>query len=249
MGLIFEMSQRGRICSAVKAYFQNLHNNVHLAVKFLPKPNTGAQGGFICQVANEDYFIKNHTFMGRSANHSRVDLRELFVYRALFLMGTGAEPHFIGSGYSNAYISKLALHIATKRVPGFQRRADRSTCSFSDDHQTQLNIIKEIFFLTDLNSGNVGLDDRKRLAIVDFVVEPSQNCIHRPNVFDKFREIPEPCKDSLRTWNLLESANTAKSSLRNDQQRLGRIIWREGYEEYLEIVMKNIHFVTNLFSQ
>ncbi|CAJ0582934.1 unnamed protein product, partial [Mesorhabditis spiculigera] len=234
---------------AVTSYFKNHYKDDQLAVNFLPKPDTGAQGGFICQVANGEFFVKNHTFMGRSSNHSRVDLRALFVYRVLHLMGAGAEPHFIGTAYSNVYVSKLALHIATKRVPGFQRRANRSTCNFSANHQMQLNLIQEIFYLSDLNSGNFGLDEQQRLFVVDFVVAPPKDCVHRASVFDQFRENTETCEEALRNWNLLENVNATNSSLLDDRQRLNRIIWRDGYDEYLENVLRNVNLFQNLFSQ
>lgn len=131
----------------MKSYFKNHYKDDQLAVNFLPKPDTGAQvipfyflhhsshnafqGGFICQVANDEFFVKNHTFMGRSSNHSRVDLRELFMYRVLHLMGAGAEPHFIGSAYSDVYVSKLVLHIATKRGNFISLFYSDTLCYFS----------------------------------------------------------------------------------------------------------------------
>ncbi|CAI4224958.1 unnamed protein product [Auanema sp. JU1783] len=164
-------------------------------------------------------------------------------------MGAGAEPHFIRTTYSNLYVSKLALHIATEKVPGFQRRADRLTCNFTAKHQMQLNIIKEIFFLSDLNSGNFGLDEREPLVVVDFVVLPPKDCVHRFTVFNQFCDNTETCKMALRNWNLLESVNAAKSTLQNDNQRLNSIIWRDGYDEYLETVLANVNLFQNLFSQ
>ncbi|CAP26156.1 Protein CBG06247 [Caenorhabditis briggsae] len=100
---------------AVGSYFRKYFANEALSITFSPKPDTGAQGGFIVHVADADYFVKNHTFMGRGSAHSRVDKREIFVYRLLQFIGVGADAHFIPSAYSRCYTSALALHIATKR--------------------------------------------------------------------------------------------------------------------------------------
>ena len=55
-------------------------------------------------------------------------------------------------------------------VEDFKKRALRSKCSFTADHQSLLDLIKNVLYLEDLNSGNYGLDHKHQLMIVDFVV-------------------------------------------------------------------------------
>lgn len=55
-------------------------------------------------------------------------------------------------------------------VLGFQKRANRSTCTFTNNHQIEMDLIKNMLYLSDLNSGNFGLDEKQQLAIVDFGV-------------------------------------------------------------------------------
>lgn len=55
-------------------------------------------------------------------------------------------------------------------VPGFQRRADRSACNFTQNHQAQLGLLENTFYLKDLHYGNYGLDGKLELAVVDFGV-------------------------------------------------------------------------------
>ena len=144
------------------------------------------QGGFICKTETEEFFVKNHTFItSHESQHSRPDHCKVFIYRLLHLIGVGAEPHFIPNKHSKKYAFTLAFYIATKRgnlliyfgtiytiivVSGFKRRADHSSCHFTSQHQLQLDMLKCLFCLTDLNSGNYGLDENEQLFIIDFMV-------------------------------------------------------------------------------
>ncbi|CAD6192090.1 unnamed protein product [Caenorhabditis auriculariae] len=220
---------------AVASYFRNYFANEALSITFSPKPDTGAQGGFIVHVANADYFVKNHTFMGgRGSAHSRVDKREIFVYRLLQFMGIGADAHFIPSAYSRCYTSALALHIATKRVQGFFKRAHRSACPFTDEHQMLLDLIRKLLCLCDLNSGNYGLNDKHQLIIIDFMVIPQESCIHSATLFGQRLDHPS-LNMIIKNWNLLENFTKATESIADDCKRMEHIIWRNSYDEYLKL--------------
>ena len=55
-------------------------------------------------------------------------------------------------------------------MPGFHRYADYPERSFIDNHRIQLGLLKNMFYLKDLNYGNYSLDDNRELAVVDFEV-------------------------------------------------------------------------------
>ncbi|UMM28920.1 hypothetical protein L5515_011531 [Caenorhabditis briggsae] len=231
---------------AVGSYFRKYFANEALSITFSPKPDTGAQGGFIVHVADADYFVKNHTFMGRGSAHSRVDKREIFVYRLLQFIGVGADAHFIPSAYSRCYTSALALHIATKRVQGFQKkRALRSACPFTDEHQMRLDLIRNLLYLGDLNSRNYGLDDKHQLIIIDFVVLPQESCIHSATLFGQRLDHPS-LNMIIKNWKLLENFTKATESIANDCKRMESIIWRDGYDKYLKVVLENIKLLNNM---
>ncbi|CAP26157.2 Protein CBG06246 [Caenorhabditis briggsae] len=184
--------------------------------------------------------------MGRGSAHSRVDKREIFVYRLLQFIGVGADAHFIPSAYSRCYTSALALHIATKRVQGFQKkRALRSACPFTDEHQMRLDLIRNLLYLGDLNSRNYGLDDKHQLIIIDFVVLPQESCIHSATLFGQRLDHPS-LNMIIKNWKLLENFTKATESIANDCKRMESIIWRDGYDKYLKVVLENIKLLNNM---
>ncbi|CAI4230484.1 unnamed protein product [Auanema sp. JU1783] len=224
------------IQKAVRVYFKKFFADEALAIKFSPKPSTGAQGGFIAHVADDIFFVKNHAFVDRPSAHSRVDKREIFIYRLL---------HFIPSAYPGSFTSAIALHIATKKVEGFQTRAQRSSCPFTAAHQMQLDLIKNIFYLSDLNSGNYGIDEKLQLTIIDFVVLPQECCIHTASMFGQQLDHPS-LNVIVKNWDLLKNFTEATESITNDCKQMSNIIWREGYDEFLKVVLENIKLLNKM---
>ena len=194
------------------------------------------------------FHLKTHLgIAARSSNHQSPDLRELFVYRLLEMIKIGPEVHFL----PNVHHSSFGLYIATKDVVFFKRALEARTI-ISNECKLQLDLLRRIFYLTDLHSANYGLDGDKNLCIVDFQVDHhTKSADVKEYLHGDREERVRVGKISFEHWNLVKMVDDADNriSVQKDLFREKQIIFlpSKNYAEYLSQVKKNIFTFGDMF--
>lgn len=179
----------------------------------------GVQGGLICKVLeNEEtvrkFYVKEH--MG-IANWQHADIREIFTYKLLELIGVGPKVYFI----PNVHYSSLGLYIGTAEVPGFQP-ADTEGIEISPEIYAQRDLVRRLLFVKDLHSKNFGIDDKGNLSIIDLQIKNSVDSEMIYKYLEGYQSwkgsrelrirVAEECIEKWKLIDTLDEANEAIST-------------------------------------
>ncbi|KAI6229390.1 hypothetical protein M3Y95_00526100 [Aphelenchoides besseyi] len=233
-------------------------------VVFSPKPNTGAQGGFVCSVKRSEeilgkYFLKTHSGISNlPSGNQPADLCELLIYKRMHLVRMGQEVHFL----ANAHTSCSGTYIATKEVPSFRPAATKKLVMPTSESY-KLDMLRIIFYLRDLesNNNNYGLDGNDKLCIVDFHIGDYKKSI-KSSIVSYLRsnervEVYETCMEEWKLADVVKKADVEilcqKLQLKTDSIAAGT---SKSYTDYLKkswktfnLSVKNLKILFNpLFS-
>uniref|UniRef100_A0A1I7UBK2 Ubiquitin-like domain-containing protein n=1 Tax=Caenorhabditis tropicalis TaxID=1561998 RepID=A0A1I7UBK2_9PELO len=209
----------------------------------------GIQGGLICHIWRNKtivgkYYVKEH--MGLS-NWQSADIREIFVYKLLELIGCGPNVHFI----PNTHYSSFGLYIGTEEVPGFQR-ADTEGMEISCEIYAQRDLLRRILSIRDLHSKNFGIDAYGKLSIVDLQVKNNVDAHMVHKYLDGYqgwkgsKELRiQVAKDYITSWDLLNNFDKANAAIcmQKDLFKKHSISYKpsRNFEEYFLLIKNNLH--------
>jgi hypothetical protein len=236
------------IQDAVREYFLIRHCKAGLdenlfQVSFSPK-KSGIQTGFTCDISDGSrkirFYIKTHQYGPTESNPLSVkppDTKELFIYQLLQHIGIGPEVHFIVPSHG----SKITIYIATK-----------------DCHLT---------LLSKLANGTANTEALVQLDL-DFRIEKQSGGYFKSDIVDRFYQgngefnytglmaeavgIPQAqklhiLKESLRSWNLLETIDRTVSEIRQFIQKIStKIQLDDDLQRYFQDVKATINILSQV---
>ncbi|KAF1762851.1 hypothetical protein GCK72_011114 [Caenorhabditis remanei] len=244
--------------SATRFFTKKFPNST---LKFNPKQG-GSRAGIVVTVTwngeETTYYMKTYHRAGSTiSRQNELDLREMFAYRLLEVIGVGPVVFFpFYDGPTNIH------YIATEEVEEF-KELDKI-----DDVVLQKKLVVEVYLLSlilgirDLHEGNIGSTREKALSIIDFYVVDTDNFQRRrilddlknkSNVGDlgKVREIlteieyeerMKIAKDALPNWSRINSITIDIIGVEiKELQELGTKyrIGTDDVESYLEDIKFN----------
>ena len=259
------------IQSAVATYFYAEHHKAGLKdgkfdIQFYSKSD-GAQTGLICHILNGEqicrYFIKTHQHGPTKNNPISLqppDVKEAFIYKLLYRIGSGPEVHFIVPVHD----TRRTVYIATKDCHlVLLSNLTHETVNFKA--LLQLDLISRILCLRDcasnpFNCGQVG----DKPMIVDFRVDSQPTGYLKSDILDRFykgngefnyvglmgtavktsnQEKLNIVKESLEEWKLLKSIEEGAAEVNEWIQEVrGKI----GFENDLDQYARDIKATVNL---
>ncbi|KAI6200002.1 hypothetical protein M3Y96_00687200 [Aphelenchoides besseyi] len=139
-----------------------------------PKETNGTRCGVLCYLKPEhddvpDFQVKTDHRGGSSLSKDSItgpDIREMFNYKLLELIGVGPEVQFVASSNKE---SKTAAYICTRWRTDFVELNKLDAADLNVDALEQLHLLQIILSIEDMHGENVGQwKDTKKAAIVDF---------------------------------------------------------------------------------
>uniref|UniRef100_A0A914CW54 Uncharacterized protein n=1 Tax=Acrobeloides nanus TaxID=290746 RepID=A0A914CW54_9BILA len=274
---------RETIETAARYYFFDLKKDRPASstfkICFQDKP-TGVHSGRLCTVIDHDgesnFYIKtNYGGPTKSNSKSRMapNLREVFGYSLLQLIGIGPESHFICPPPGTA---TRTIFIATKAIPDFDRNRMDKLTSKTENIKTillEIHILCSILCITDVHQDNCGQFNMKPM-IIDFAIPWRDDyrvnvrqiiCEKTPPPADilvngvenkDLKKVADECsseeriniaKTALKKWNLMEAIEKAKTRTNEVKEHMrlqGIEIQRtDDFAKYIEEVKYNCSFL------
>ncbi|CAJ0578876.1 unnamed protein product, partial [Mesorhabditis spiculigera] len=157
---------------AATTFFSKMYPNSNIAFK---DKEGGTRIGIVvvvtCHDETTNYYMKTYHHAGTSLPVQSAgkgyppDLREMFAYRLLELIGVGPAVVF---PFSTA--STYIHYIATKEVNEFTELHKIEDLNLQKKIVVEAFLLQLILGIRDLNEGNIGSNMKKTLSIVDFCV-------------------------------------------------------------------------------
>ncbi|EFO98448.1 hypothetical protein CRE_02671 [Caenorhabditis remanei] len=200
---------------SAKKFFNKKFPNSTLNFK---EKSGGTRSGIVvtvtCDRKDTTYFMKTFHQAGTSGSYSSMkrhppDLREMFAYRLLQIIGVGPVvffPYYEGS-----------TTILTEKVKEFTEVDKIEDVALQKKVVVESYLLSLILGIRDLNIGNIGSNQQKDLAIVDFCVTNGVNFVERKivnNFLNKNNfDVPDISHDTLANIGHEERMKIAKDAL------------------------------------
>jgi hypothetical protein len=251
-----------------------------ISCKEISSNDPGSRAALLCHVKLENeiicYRVKTNHHAGTEVGvvFDFIDMRELFCYKLLELIGVGATIDFI----PNTLGSKLVIYIGSKWINNFVpfRQAQNSGENVPTSMATlekssiqralvQIQFLGCFLKLVDLHGDNMGMRDN-RPVIIDFWIGNWSDVITKYylndliNVRSDYKQLLTECqeaertkigKDCVRQWDIMKKIDEANTVLQTEKLRFGsrNLQYKydtESLDTFIKDLKKNIeHFMKN----
>ncbi|EGT36628.1 hypothetical protein CAEBREN_31136 [Caenorhabditis brenneri] len=235
----------------------------------------GTRTGIVVVITYENekatYYMKTYHHAGSSmsiqnmAGRKTPDLREMFAYRFLEVIGVGPTVYF---PYYDG--SKFIHYIATKEVMQFTMFNDIKDLGLKKKVVVESYLLSLLIGVRDLNEGNIGSNEDSTVSIIDFYVTDKDNFVE-PDIINTFKnksrfggegtaadvlvEIgPEErmsiVKDAVTQWSMIKEMTTdiidqEKTELKAHGIEFGTVT--NDVESYLRDIKLNYETICSAF--
>ncbi|CAI4227335.1 unnamed protein product [Auanema sp. JU1783] len=257
---LYKDSQCEPITQASEAYFSTLYDDdpvcPKLSIKWEKKRSQkifNAAWTLRCSIYREEtllktYYVRTHTKLTQPHDNENADLRVLFMYKLLEILGLGPKVHvYRNSGHG------FGLYTASERVPDFKSfqfltdNTDKNTLLYY-----QVRLLCFCFYLKDLlnDKRNYGADRDGRLKILHFAIR-----FHRPiakrqlEMYGFYRGKESRIgKECFSRWDLLRCIDLANKAIENEKNLYKRhpitCEQHRDYDQYLTKIKNNVQYFT-----